>query len=42
LMMVLSEPSPLPRRKAVAAGDICTRHNMHKVWVTAKVWRCRR
>ena len=41
LMMVLAEPSPLPRRKAVAASDICAKHNMRKVWYGSR-WRCRR
>jgi len=22
--------------------DLCERHNMHKVWVTSRRWRCRR
>jgi hypothetical protein len=41
LMMVLSEPSPLPKRKPVVVSDICARHGMRKVWY-GKVWRCRR
>jgi len=41
LMAVLSEPSPLPKRKAVAASDICTRHGMRKVYY-GSTWRCRK
>jgi len=41
LMAVLSDPAP-PRRRAVAATDICTRHGMVKVWVSKYRWRCRR
>jgi hypothetical protein len=41
LLMVLSEPSPLPKRKAVAASDICTRHGMRKVYY-GSTWRCRK
>lgn len=35
-------PLPAPRIKPKPIADVCTKHNMHKVWVTAKVWRCRR
>jgi len=41
LLMVLSEPSPLPKRKTVAATDICARHNMRKVYY-GNTWRCRK
>ena len=41
LMMVLSEPSPLPKRKAVAATDICAKHNMRRVYY-GSTWRCRK
>ena len=41
LMAVLSDPAP-PRRRAVTATDICTKHNMRKVWVSEYRWRCRR
>ena len=29
-------------RRASLAPDICQRHRMHKVWITAKRWRCKR
>jgi hypothetical protein len=43
LLMVLSEPSPLPRRTKAAAvsGDICAKHNMRKVYY-GSTWRCRK
>jgi len=41
LMMVLSEPSPLPKRKAVAATDICAKHGLRKVYY-GSTWRCRK
>jgi len=41
LMAVLSEPAPPPRRKAVAASDICAKHNMRKVYY-GSTWRCRK
>jgi hypothetical protein len=41
LLMVLSEPSPLPKRKAVAASDICAKHNLRKVYY-GSTWRCRK
>jgi len=37
--------TPAPRARplvtAAAAGDICTRHNLRKVW-QGRSWRCRR
>jgi len=41
LMAVLSDPAPPPRRKAVAATDICAKHNMRKVYDGPR-WRCRK
>jgi len=41
LLMVLSEPSPLPKRRAAAVSDICSKHNMRKVYY-GSTWRCRR
>jgi len=39
---------PLPRATRVAiavaadrGSDLCARHNLRKVWVSAKRWRCR-
>ena len=40
LLMVLSEPQPM-RRKAVAATDICAKHNMRRVYY-GSTWRCRK
>jgi hypothetical protein len=40
LMSVLSEPAPR-RKAAVASGDICARHGMHKFWY-GSTWRCRK
>ena len=37
------EPVPQPKAKPLvtaAAGDICTRHNLRKVW-QGRTWRCR-
>jgi len=37
------EPVPQPKAKPLvtaAAGDVCTRHNLRKVW-QGKTWRCR-
>lgn len=31
-----------PTKFASAEQNLCTRHNMHKVWVTSRRWRCRR
>ena len=28
--------------KFASGQTFCTRHNMHKVWVTSRRWRCRR
>ena len=45
------EPSPRRRRHQQEkvdrddeprGSDICSRHGMHKVWVTERRWRCRR
>jgi hypothetical protein len=43
LLMVLSEPQPLPKRTraAVVSGDICAKHNMRKVYY-GSTWRCRK
>ncbi|MBT1509492.1 hypothetical protein KIP88_03160 [Bradyrhizobium sp. SRL28] len=31
-----------PTMVATSEHNLCTRHNMHKVWVTSRRWRCRR
>jgi len=40
IMMVLSEPQPMPRRKAVAISDICAKYHRRKVWF-GRTWRCK-
>jgi len=39
-----TEPKKTEKPTMVAAreNNLCTRHNMHKVWVTSRRWRCRR
>ena len=37
----LRERKPHPRNITRKPHDICTRHRLRKVWVSAKRWRCR-
>ncbi len=40
----VDEEPPLPpvKPKAKKHSDICARHNLRKVWVNSRSWRCRR
>jgi hypothetical protein len=39
--MTVEIPAPVPTPVAKPAGDVCTRHGMHKV-ITGSSWRCKR
>jgi hypothetical protein len=39
---VIPGMTPTPKVVKLAETNLCTRHNMHKVWVSKYKWRCKK
>lgn len=42
VLLVSDDDKPAPRHRRQQAGDLCTKHHMHKVWINGNRWRCRK